>query len=124
MKIYCNVCNKYRKSKNPKISNILKKKKQQKKKAGLSIAYCKCGHECNKIFKAEELIEILKIFVLVRRGIRNYIIMSEEKISQEFRLKNMDETINYFNIEINQNELMRKKHKKVCRVLNYIDHLF
>ena len=32
MKIYCNVCNKYRKSKNPKISNIFKKKKQKKKK--------------------------------------------------------------------------------------------
>ena len=115
---------KKKENKKPQKKKKLKKKKNKKKKAGLSIAYCKCGHECNKIFKAEELIEILKIFVLVRRGIRNYIIMSEEKISQEFRLKNMDETINYFNIEINQNELMRKKHKKVCRVLNYIDHLF
>ena len=25
--------------------------------------------------------------------------------------------------EINRNELMSKKHKKVCGVLNYIDHL-
>ena len=49
--------------------------------------------------------------------------MSEENISQEFRLKNIDETRNYFIKEINQNELMSKKHKKVCRVLNYIDHL-
>ena len=49
--------------------------------------------------------------------------MSEENITQEFRLKNVDETRNYFIKEINQNELMSKKHKKVCRVLNYIKHL-
>ena len=35
----------------------------------------------------------------------------------------MDETRNYFIIEINQNELMREKHKKVCEVLNDIEHL-
>ena len=49
--------------------------------------------------------------------------MSEENISQEFRLKNIDETRHYLIEEINQNELMSKKHKKVYRVLNYIDHL-
>ena len=32
--------------------------------------------------------------------------MSEENISQEFRLKNIDETRNYFIGKINQNELM------------------
>ena len=32
--------------------------------------------------------------------------MSEENISQEFRLKNIDETRNYFIEKINQNELM------------------
>ena len=32
--------------------------------------------------------------------------MSEEHISQEFRLKNIDETRNQFIEEINQNELM------------------
>ena len=48
--------------------------------------------------------------------------MVEEKISQEFRLKNIDETRNYFPEEINQNELMSKKHKKVCTTLNYIEH--
>ena len=42
---------------------------------------------------------------------------------QEFRLKNIDETRNYLSEEINQNELMSKKHKKVYRVLNYIKHL-
>ena len=49
--------------------------------------------------------------------------MVEENISQEFRLKNIDETRNYLIEEINQNELMSKKHKKVYRVLNYIEHL-
>ena len=49
--------------------------------------------------------------------------MSEENISQEFRLKNTDETRNYLIQEINQNELMSKKHKIVDRVLNYIEHL-
>ena len=49
--------------------------------------------------------------------------MSKENLSQEFRLKNIDETRNYFFEEINQNELMGKKHKKVCRVMNYIEHL-
>ena len=49
--------------------------------------------------------------------------MSEENISQEFRLKNIDETRNYFIKEINQNELMSKKHKKICRVLIYIEYI-
>ena len=35
--------------------------------------------------------------------------MVEEKISQEFRLKNIDETRNYFPEEIEQNELMSRK---------------
>ena len=48
--------------------------------------------------------------------------MSEENISQEFRLKNIDETRNYLIEEINRNELMSKKHKKVCTTLNYIEH--
>ena len=48
--------------------------------------------------------------------------MSAENISQEFRLKNKDETRNYFLEEIKQNELMRKKHKKVCTTINYIEH--
>ena len=36
---------------------------------------------------------------------------------------NTDKTRNYLIEEINQNELMSKKHKKVYRVLNYIEHL-
>ena len=49
--------------------------------------------------------------------------MSEENKIQEFRLKNIDERRNYLIEEINQNELMSKKHKKVYRVLNYVNHL-
>ena len=48
--------------------------------------------------------------------------MGEENISHEFRLKNKDETRNYLTKEINQNELMIKKHKKVCTTLNYVEH--
>ena len=42
--------------------------------------------------------------------------MFEENISQSFRLKNIDETRNYLTEEINQKELMCKKHKKVNRL--------
>ena len=48
--------------------------------------------------------------------------MVEENISQEFGLKSIDETRNYFLEEIKRNELMSKKHKKVCTTLNYIEH--
>ena len=37
--------------------------------------------------------------------------MAEKNISQEFRLKNIDETRNYLIEETNQNELTSKKHK-------------
>ena len=48
--------------------------------------------------------------------------MAEENISQEFRLKNIGETRNCFIDEINRNELISKKHKKVCTTLSYIQH--
>ena len=48
--------------------------------------------------------------------------MVEENISQEFKLKNIGETRNCFLEEIEQNELMSRKHKKVCTTLNYIEH--
>ena len=54
---------------------------------------------------------MLKILGIITK----YIIMSEESISQEVNLKNK---------EINRNESMSKKRKKVCRVLNYIEHWF
>ena len=43
-------------------------------------------------------------------------------MSQEFRLKNTDETRNCFLEEIEQNELMSGKHKKVCATPNHIEH--
>ena len=44
-------------------------------------------------------------------------------MNQEFRLnKKIDEMKNYLIEETNWNELMSKKHRKVCRVLNYIEH--
>ena len=46
--------------------------------------------------------------------------MAEDNIIQEFILKNIDETTNYLTEEINQNELISKKHKKLFTVLNYI----
>ena len=47
--------------------------------------------------------------------------MAEENMSQEFRLKNINEIINYFLEEIKQNKLMSRKHKKVCTTINYVE---
>ena len=44
-------------------------------------------------------------------------------MNQELRLRNIDETRNYFLEEIKQNELMSRKHRKVCTTLNYIEHV-
>ena len=49
--------------------------------------------------------------------------MSNEKRSEKFRLKEINETRNCFIEKIKQNYLMNKKHKKVCMILNYIEHL-
>ena len=38
--------------------------------------------------------------------------MSEENLSQEFRLKNIDEARSYLNEEINQNKLIIKSMKR------------
>ena len=52
MKIICNVSNKYRKSKNPKIPYTFKKT------LNFSINHSKCGMNFKKIFKEEDSIEI------------------------------------------------------------------
>ena len=44
------------------------------------------------------------------------------KKTEEFRLKNLDEARNCFLEEIKQNDLMSRKHKKVCTALNYVEH--
>ena len=48
--------------------------------------------------------------------------MPEENMNQEFGLKKIDEIKDYLIEEINRNQLMCKKDKKLCRVLNYIEH--
>ena len=47
--------------------------------------------------------------------------MAEENISQEFRLKNMEEAKNYFIKEIDQNKLISNKHKKFYITLDYAE---
>ena len=59
MKIYWNICNKYRKFKSPKRPYIFKKA------LDLFIVYSNCGHEYKKLFEEEESIEILKILCLI-----------------------------------------------------------
>ena len=49
--------------------------------------------------------------------------MPAENINEAFRLKKIDEIIIYLIEQINRNELMSKKYKNVCRILNKIDHL-
>ena len=50
-------------------------------------------------------------------------IQNERKnISQEFRLKFINETRNSFLEEIDQNEFISRKHNKVCTILNCIEH--
>ena len=41
---------------------------------------------------------------------------------KKFSLKNIDKTRYYFVEEVQQNELMSMKYKKVCITLNYIEH--
>ena len=47
--------------------------------------------------------------------------MAEENNSQETRLKNVHETSNCLIEEINRNEAISKKHKKICTTINYIE---
>ena len=49
--------------------------------------------------------------------------MAEENIGQEFRSKEIKKTRNHFIEKIKQNELISKKHKRFCKILNYTEHL-
>ena len=49
--------------------------------------------------------------------------MATEDISQEFTLKEIDKTRNYFIDKIKQISVLIKKHKKICMILNYTEHL-
>ena len=59
-KLYCIICGKYRKFKNPKISCIFEKK------LVLSIICSKCKNKDEKIFEDAESIELLKIVGLIK----------------------------------------------------------
>ena len=48
--------------------------------------------------------------------------MVEKNMSQEFKLKNINERRNYFVEEIQQNKLLSKKHKHFCTTLNNMEH--
>ena len=47
--------------------------------------------------------------------------MVEENINQEFRFKKIDETRSYFLEEIEQNELMSRKFKKIYITLHILN---
>ena len=50
--------------------------------------------------------------------------MTEEDISQEFRLTKKVEICNYFVKEIDENEWLSNTNKKVCTTQNYIKNFF
>ena len=52
----------------------------------------------------------------------NYIIALKICFKKTFRLKDIDETRNYFLEEIKKNGLLIKNQKKVCTTLSYIEH--
>ena len=115
-KLYCGIYGKYKKFEKPIITYIFEKT------LVLSFICSKCKNENEAIWKGEESIEIIKFIGLMNniekyQKIYNHVWRS---LSQEFRLKNIDETI-FFLKEVKQNELMGKKHKMVCTTLNYIE---
>ena len=50
--------------------------------------------------------------------------MVEGNISQELRLKNTNETRNFFHGKIKQNKLMSRKHKRLCATINFFKNFF
>ena len=61
-KLYCVICDKYRKFEKPKISYVLEKP------LVLSITCSECKNEDEKFLKVEESIEILTILGLIRNA--------------------------------------------------------
>ena len=114
-KLYCVNCSKYRKFKKPKTSCIFKNPLL------LFITCSKCKCEDAKKYKEQKLLN-LKNSQFYRKNITPLKRWFKKNLSQECRLENIDETINNFNEEIEQNELMSSKHQKVCTTLNYIEH--
>ena len=110
-KLYCVICGKYRKFEKPKISCILEKT------LVLSIICSKCKNEDEKKY-LKKMNQLRHSEFLVCLKIYNYF----KNMSQEFRLKIINETRHYFLEEIEQNELMSKQHEKACTILNYVEN--
>ena len=87
-KIYCSKCKTYKEFEKHKLSWNCDKN------LVLSSIPNKYGSKDEKIFKEEESIKVLKIIVLIDK-IKNTK-ETKRNISQEFRLKNVDESKNYF----------------------------
>ena len=49
--------------------------------------------------------------------------MTEQNIRQRFRLREIDKKRNYFIQERKQNQVISKKQKSVCKILNNIRYL-
>ena len=73
-KLYCAVCTKYRKFKNPRTSYIFEKI------LVFSNICSKCKYKDQKIFEKEKSVEILKIYNYLKNRV-------EENKIKEFRLK-------------------------------------
>ena len=114
-KINCFECNKWRKCVNLKISYIFYKT------LGLSTTCSKSGNNSDVIFKQEESIDILKIL----RLIDNINLLRAMIAMNIFKLKKTDETRNYYNEEIKQNDLMSNKKKRFVQLwVTLNSHLF
>ena len=116
--LYCVICSKSRKIEKPKISQLLGKT------FALSVISSKCKNEDEKIFKEEKSIEILKTLGLItnKGEYQTICIHAWRKHESTISIEKIFEIRKYLIEEINQNELMSKKHKKTGRVLNEIDN--
>ena len=64
------------------------------------------------------------LLTTVKRMAKQYInALKANTASLEFRLKSTDQTRNYLLEELKGGELMRERHKKVCKGLNYSEHI-
>ena len=110
-KLYCIICSKYGKSEKPKIPYLLEKR------LVLFIICKKCKNEDEKVLKEEKSIKILIILGLVG-NIGDY----QKIMNQKFRFKKNRWNKKLFNWRNKSKLINEKKHKKVFRVLNYIEH--
>ena len=61
--------------------------------------------------------------ILKNIGVINNIEEYQKTIGQEFKLREIDEK-KYFIEEMTQNEFISKRHRKICKTLNYTEHWF